>query len=436
MLGWENMEKEKRFLIDKRSEGRGRACSDMTERAQSKQGLIPRGLPRKAPSGAGCRACPAVLMPFILHRFSITAVLLVCLAGCNGSFSRNQAFLNNLLPRSANPESQNPADPYYITGTKEEQDTLRNYYSLLETEAGNPREQFAVIREIANTYIRQKEYGKLINFLSSKVHQHPQDPYNAYYLFIIAFGYQQMEAYPASALYFDMIVKNYPDLKIQDKSIHLACLNQLINLVDNPLQRVWYYEELISRFLDQIDPASSYFMLAQAYEGIGEWNNAIKAYTQYLPYMGSNVPGFPNADNYAKRLVDFNNSAKDWTFENLNTLVNAVKAALDAGSSNRLWQYHAKVSFFTRTWENEDTSDGGIAGLAVFNLSEFMRGNRIRYADTLDISSNANEAYLRTWGWSQYISIWYLYFRKIYFPSDPEIHGRWEWAGIYYGEKI
>ena len=372
---------------------------------------------------------------FILHWFSIT-VLLVYLTGCNGEFSSNRSFFLNLLPDGFSQGNQSPADPYYITGTKEDQDTLRNYFTLLETEAESSREQFAVIREIANTYIRQKEYGKLINFLSSKVHQFPQDPYNAYYLFIIAFGYQQMEAYPAAALYFDMIVKNYPDLKIQDYSIHLACLNQLIIQVNDPQQRVWYYEELISRFLDQIDPGTSYFMLGQAYEGIGEWNSAIKAYTQYLSYAGSDVPGFPNADNYAKRLVDFNNSAKDWSFEKLNSLVNAVKAALDAGASNRLWQYHAKVSFFTRTWENEDTSVGGVAGHAVFNLSDFMRGNRIRYANTLDVSSNANEAYLRTWGWSQHISTWYLYFRKIYFPSDPEIHGRWEWAGIYYGEKF
>ena len=177
-------------------------------------------------------------------------------------------------------------------------------------------------------------------------------------------------------------------------------------------------------------------MLGRAYEGIGEWNGAIKAYTQFLSYASSDVPGFPNADNYAKRLVDFNNSAKDWSFENLNTLVNAVKAALDAGSSNRLWQYHAKANFFTRTWENEDTSEGAIAGHAVFNISDFMRGSRIRYADTLDVSSNANEAYLRTWGWTGYIPTWYLYFRKIHFPLDPEIHGRWEWAGIYYGEKF
>jgi len=352
----------------------------------------------------------------------------------------------------------NAEDPYFISGTKEEQDKLKTYFTLLASEAGSlstegqglrteglrteglrtegSREQFTLVREIANSYVRMKEYSKLINFLSSRVHQNEDDFYAPYYLFMIAYAYQQMDAYPMAALYFDMIVKNYHDLTVMGKSIHLACLNQLIVLVDNPLQREWYYEELISRFLDQIDPGPSYFMLGQACEGTGDWNNAIKAYAQYLPYAGSNVPGFPNADNYAKQLVDFNNSAKDWTFENLNNLVNAVKNALDNGLSNRLWQYHAKVNFFTRTWEQEDAGVAGVAGHVDFDLSDFMRGNRIRYAETLDLSSTANEAYLRTWGWSQYISTWYLYFRKIYFPLDPEIHGRWEWAGIYYGEKF
>ena len=374
--------------------------------------------------------------------FLSAAILLAFFSGCGQIGSVKPSF----TPFGALTDLNSP-DPYYLCGSKEDQDTLKKYFDLLSSETENSRDtaaamqgsslaQFALIREIANTYIRQKEYGKLISFLATRTHLYPGDPYNAYYLFMIAYGYQQMDAFPAAALYFDMIVKNYPDLRVQDKSIHLACLNQLITLVDNPQQRVWYYEELISRFLDQIDPGSAYFLLGQAYEGIGEWNSAIKAYTQFLPFSQSNIPGFPNADTYAKRLVDFNNSAKDWSFESLNALVNAVKAAMDAGSSSRLWQYHAKVNFFTRTWEHEDTADEGIAGHAVFNLSDFMRGKRIRYADTLDVSSNANEAYLRTWGWSQYISTWYLYFRKIYFPSDPEIHGRWEWAGIYYGEKF
>jgi hypothetical protein len=248
-----------------------------------------------------------------------------------------------------------------------------------------------------------------------------------------AFAYMQEESYPAAALYFDIIIKNYPDLTILGESVHLACLNQLITLVDKSEQKVWYYEELISRFADRIDLGAAYFMLAQAYEEIGEWNSAIRAYTQYLPFMASNVPGFPNADTYAKQLVDFNNSSKNWSFDSLNSLVNAIKTALDAGSPNRLEQYRAKVNFFARTWEQEAADD---AGMSDFNLSDFMRVSRVRYNADLDAGSNANEAYLRTWGWSQYISTWYLYFRKIYFPSDPEIHGRWEWAGIYYGEKF
>jgi hypothetical protein len=70
-----------------------------------------------------------------------------------------------------------------------------------------------------------------------------------------------------------------------------------------------------------------------------------------------------------------------------------------------------------------------------FNLAGYMN-HRIRYAQTLAPGSNSTEAYLRTQGWSQYINVWYLYFHKIYFPENPEIHGRWEWAGVYYGEKF
>ena len=327
-------------------------------------------------------------------------------------------------------------NPYFISGTREDRANLTEFFTLLAAEPYNSRNQLAIVREIANSYIRQGEFNRLINFLSGRVHQYPDDPYNSYYLFMIAHGHQQLGADAVAALFFDMIVKNYPDLEIQGRSIHLASLQQLIVLVSDPRQRVWYYEELLSRFRDQIEPGPTFFMLGQAYEGIGEWNSAIRAYTQFLSYPGTDIPGFPNADSYAKRLVNFNNSARDWTFESLDALVNAVKAALDAGASRRLWQYHAKANFFMRTWEHDDTSVGGVAGHAVFNLSDFMRGNRIRYSPTVDVSSTANEAFLRTWGWSQHISTWYLYFRKVHFPPDPELHGRWEWAGIFYGERF
>ena len=329
-------------------------------------------------------------------------------------------------------------DPYYLRGSAEEQGLLEEYFILLSGERRGSKEQLAVIQQIANTYLRQEEYQVLIRFLSQMIHDTAEDPqadqsYNTYYRFMKAFAHQQMGALPMAALYFDMIVKNYPDLNIQGNSIHLACLLQLITLVEDGRQRVWYYEELISRFIDQIDPAPTYFLLGQAYESIGEWNSAIRAYTQFLSFGPSHVTGFPNAHNYTRHLIDFHNSPKDWTFESLPALVAAVQSALDAGSATRLWQYHARVNFFTRTW---DDSTVGSAGHIAPHLADFMRRSRIRYSDNLEINSNANEAFLRTWGWSEHFSTWYLYFRKVQYPMNPDIHGRWEWAGIYYGDRF
>lgn len=322
---------------------------------------------------------------------------------------------------------------YYVSGLKNNQEMFKTLFNLLAKETKPGEEQFSVVREIASEYIRLKEYGKLINFLNFWTDAHPDDVYNAYYVLLIAYGYMQQDAHAVAALYFNRIIKNYPDLTIREGSIHLACLSQLINLVDDPEQRVWYYEELISRFSDKIDLGVAYFQLAQAYERIGDWNRAIKTYTNFLPYNGTIVSGFADAYTYAKQIVDFYNSPKDWTFENLPSLITAIESALDSGSSSRLWSYRAKVNFFARSWSQEATDD---AGMAEFSISSFMRDTRIFYAAELDAASNANEAYLRTWGWSQGISTWYLYFRKIYFPLDPDIHGRWEWAGVYYGEKF
>jgi hypothetical protein len=335
-------------------------------------------------------------------------------------------------------------DPYYITGPKESRERLQDLFTLLAEENNSAETTFAIIREIANGFGKAKEYRKLIHFLSERTINFPEDPYNSYYLLMVAFAYIQQDSPAVAARYFDLIVKNYPDLTVNGESIHLACLNQLIELNDNPEQQVWYHQELISRFSDRIEPGRAWFMLAQAYERIGDWNSAIQAYVRYRLYPGTIIHGFPNAENYARQQVDFNNSSKDWTYESLPALLGAVQRALDAGDPYQLGRSQAKVNFFAhtwglggiddaRSWGQEKTND---VDAEDFNLSDFMQGNRIRYADKLDSSSNATEAYLRTWDWSQRISTWYLYLRKIYFPSNPEIHGRWEWAGVFYGEKF
>ncbi|MDR0442359.1 MAG: tetratricopeptide repeat protein [Treponema sp.] len=324
-------------------------------------------------------------------------------------------------------------DPYYLTGTGATKEYFKELFHLLKQEHPGSEGEFAVTREIAASFARMKDYGRLIHFLSARAINNPADPYNGYYLLMVAYAYMELDSAPIAARYFDLIIKNYPDLTINEESIHLICLKQLIELNDNPEHQVWYYQELISRFPEKIDLGTAYFMLGQSCERIGDWNSAIQAYTKYQPFTGTIIPGFPNADHYTKQLIDFSKSPKDWTFESLPALRKTIEDALNAGSARQLRRCQAKVNFFARSWEQMETDDSGMAD---FNLSDFMLSSNIRYAANLDASSNATEAYLRTSGWSLYISVWYLYFRKIYFPQDPEIHGRWEWAGIYYGEKF
>jgi len=355
----------------------------------------------------------------------INAALPLLLTACIGLF----AAVCGKTPAGPTPAN---IDSYYITGSRENREQLGDLFKLLYDDNNSAESTFAVAREIANNFARNKEYSKLIHFLSERTVKFPDDPYNSYYLLMIAYAYMQQEALPVAALYFDLIVKNYPDLTINGESIHLACLNHLIDLSDNQEQRVWYYRELISRFSPNIDMGIAWFMLGQTYEHTGDWNSALQAYTQYLLHAGSIIPGFPNAYDYARQQVDFNNSLKNWTYESLPALLSAIQNALDDANTYQLRRIQAQVNFFTRSWGQIESDDPRVAD---FSLSDFMQGNTIHYADKLDASSNSTEAFLKTWGWAQ-ISTWYLYFRKIYFPSDPEIHGRWEWAGVYYGEKF
>ena len=314
-------------------------------------------------------------------------------------------------------------------------ETQEDLKKLLETEE-NPELRFTIMKTIAQNLQAVHDYPSLIVFLTQWVDENPDDQYNSYWLLQTAYAYLQCSSRPMAQYYFERTLRNYSDLTIKGQSIHELCLKQLLQISTKPANRIAYFNQLITRFPNSVNTTELYIRMAQEYEKEGEWNQALRCYQLFLSKDDATtiqIQGIPNAFKTTKRLIDFSNSSKNWTYESLDELVADVKYALRTGSANRLEYIRSKVNFFAMSWKTDENSDNAQSGL---NLYAYMYDKSINYAATLDEMSSPSEAYLRTWGWNTSPNIWYLYFRKVNFPADQSIHGQWEWAGVYFGEKL
>ncbi len=319
-----------------------------------------------------------------------------------------------------------------LTVHYDEQQRLANLF-VHETD---PQLQFALTDKITANLQAENKLKTLTVFLQSAVNKNPNSPYNAYLLLRLAAAFRAADELELAAYYFEYIIQNYPDMMVKDTSIHFMCLKNLIDFTHNPAKLIVYYSRLLTEFYNDIDPAQAHFILGQAYEKQGEWHSAIQSYNRFLQFRRFDViiPGIPDSYGYARKIVDYSSSTKNWTFNTLDELVTTVKRAIRRQDYRTLDRYRSKVNFFAMSWKQE-LSD--LYEQSDFNLHNFIKGSTIKVASSLDPSSTPYEAYLRATGWNNYyIRTWYFYFKKINFPADPAIHGRWEWAGIYYGEKI
>ncbi len=320
-----------------------------------------------------------------------------------------------------------------IQTIKTNQDSLAE---LLNKKDIDPVSRYAIINQMAQNLIALDDTHSLILFLTGWVEENPDDLYNAYWLLMTAYAYMSQKAEPIAEYYFDRILQDYPDLITNGNSIHFVCLQNLIQISKTPRNRIKYFNELINRFPANVSITELYLRLALEYEKESEWNEALKSYSIFLAQPDAStiqISGEPNAYKKARQFVGFSSSPKDWTFESLDSLEKAVKTAITNYDWRSLDRYKAKVNFFSMSWKQDEMDPNA---QEEFSMKNFMHGQRVRFNKELDSASNSNEAYLRTWGWSRYVPVWYFYFRKVNFPLDPDINGNWEWAGIYMGEKL
>lgn len=291
--------------------------------------------------------------------------------------------------------------------------------------------RFLLVQQVINM-LNLKELEEHTNlFLTTYVTRNPDDPFNGYYLLMVAENYRKLGADDFAVLYYQQI-RNYPDLEVHGESTHFFSLKQLTNLVEQPEVRVSYYREMISRYYNYIDKASVYYYLAKTYEELGEWELSIQTYKKFLAQESKEIAGKPGAEEEVETLIRFYDwKDKSWIRQDLDDLVGLIQSAIRQGNMTKLESYRAKVNFFAKTWDQHDNN-------LDIEFIEYLRtfwSTSVYCARELETDSNNKEAYLRTGEWSTRIRTWYFYFRRIDFPADPEIHGKWEWAGIYFGEK-
>ncbi len=334
------------------------------------------------------------------------------------------------------------SDSRYYLGTFEQNQDLRELFRLFSREK-DQENRFVLIQQIASALANAGKREKEIIFLTTHVENNPSDIYNAYYLLLVAETYSDMKEAPLAIYYYRQILMNYVDLLVRGRSIHLQCLEDLLALENNPEHKIEYYKELISRFGDQIEhPAVNWFFMARSYEEVGEWDQARQAYNKYLGYPDTDVPGEPNAYRIAIEKVNlYDNPDKSWMVPDLQTLVDDVKDAILTKNIAKLKKYQAKVNFYEGGWDQmalfgDPTGEGSSEGNRTLDITTYLASSYPKIDGQLDIADNDREAYLRTTDWNFRPPTWYLYFRRVDFPADPDINGQWEWAGVYFGEKL
>lgn len=320
---------------------------------------------------------------------------------------------------------------------KQDKQTQKELEALLQSPSdSSENRRYAIINKISAKWLADQKYNDLILYLTDHVERNPDDKYNAYWLLMTAYAYIQMRQDRVAEYYFERIIKNYPDLRVKDQSVHFLCLERLIQISTNHENRIQYFNTLINRFPSNVSITEMYVRLAREYEQIGEWTKALKTYTLFLEQPDASsiqITDMHDIYNYARNMIDFNNSPKNWTFKTLDELATAVKTAIYRYQPRKLDEYRSKVNFFTVSWRQDDSIPTGSVD---FSMRNYMHGNRITVTEELIPGPTINEAYLKSKGWTLAVPTWYFYFRKVNYPANPEIHGTWEWAGIYIGEMM
>ncbi len=320
----------------------------------------------------------------------------------------------------------------YLIGSEETQDKLKFLFETLsdqETSEG----RFIINLEISRILINLKQNSLRNAYLLEQIQWYPDDFCNSFYLNIIADDYQSRKMPKMAEKYYKRIIRNYPPIINKGEELQTNVLEKLSEISSHPEERIHYSDLLLKLKPEDKKIAKTYYNLATAYETIGEWPTAISIWKKFLaaPQAGMEKEETLRKD-ISKKVRFYEYQPKDWAYRELDPLLAAIRSAISNRNNDAIKRNMSKIDFFTLSWGQDDQEANY---KFVYDLATFIRRFPIKFNPKVERNANDTEAYWETYNWNYRIRTWYLYFQRIDFPADPSLHGKWEWAGIYFGEK-
>ena len=155
-----------------------------------------------------------------------------------------------------------------MTGDKDTDQKIQSLFEMLPTQTGEVQ-RYGLMEQLISLYRNGNHSEELKLFLNQYIRKYPQDSYNCYYILVLGTLYEEEGAGETASVYFNRLLTNFDDLIIKGSSVHLYTLNKLIAGNPTTLQKIEYYQELISRFPSEVDRGLILFRLAKAYEEEG-----------------------------------------------------------------------------------------------------------------------------------------------------------------------
>jgi tetratricopeptide (TPR) repeat protein len=293
--------------------------------------------------------------------------------------------------------------------------------------------RYVLMEKLIRRIYEESGLDDLRSFIHQYVMHESEDPYNSYYFLLLGDFYFD-EFSPLSEYYYSRLLSEYPDVILDGYSTHFRALNGLLRQVNDSAKRISYYERLLSDFPGNIDEGLTWYYLAQEYRSDGRFDDYYLALDQFhrnfpkRKYREYRISTSRSAKSSPSTIT----TARTGRCPDLNTLIANISSALRSRNPRLLERYRAKENFFAMSRFQEITDQNARPD---FDIGLFLTSARRGIVSEL-ISQNETEAVLHTSGWSYRINDWYFYFRKVDYPADPQIHGNWEWAGIYFGDTL